>query len=195
MPNTTNPSLEEWRPVVGWEGLYEVCDLGWVRSLDRVVQFGSQQRHVRGRVLRPGRQVNGALFVFLSNGKRKKVRTVHQLVLEAFVGPRPVGLEGCHWNDVKTDNRLENLRYDTHSANGLDCIRNGHNPQLNKTHCPQKHEYTPENTRIGKNGGRWCRECKRIDGRARYWGDIDNQRRRVREAKRRQRQANREPAA
>lgn len=51
-------------------------------------------------------------------------RLVHQLVLEAFVGPKPDGCEGCHYPDHdKSNNRLENLRWDTHAENERDAYR------------------------------------------------------------------------
>jgi hypothetical protein len=50
---------------------------------------------------------------------------VHHLVLLAFVGPRPDGLICCHGNGDPTDNRPENLRWDTHSANSKDAIKHG----------------------------------------------------------------------
>lgn len=187
------PSIEQWRPVVGWEGLYEVSDHGRVRSLERVVQFGCQQRTAPSRILKPGQNVHGVPFVNLSGGGKRHIRSVHTLVLEAFVGPRTPGYHGCHWNDVKTDNRVENLRWDTASANARDKIRNGHDHQVNKTHCPHGHEYTPENTKLHR-GGRWCRECHRADNRERYWRDIENQRAYKRESQRRSRQARRERA-
>lgn len=52
-------------------------------------------------------------------------RYVHHLVLEAFVGPRPVGMECCHGNGIPTDNRLANLRWDTRKANRDDAVRHG----------------------------------------------------------------------
>jgi hypothetical protein len=51
---------------------------------------------------------------------RREYRYVHDLVLLAFVGAKPAGLEVCHGDGVKTNNRLSNLRYDTRSANALD---------------------------------------------------------------------------
>lgn len=45
---------------------------------------------------------------------------VHDMVLAAFVGPKPAGLEVCHWNGIRGDNRLDNLRYDTRKANAQD---------------------------------------------------------------------------
>lgn len=88
-------------------------------------------------------------------------RYVHQLVLEAFVGPRPEGMEACHWNDVCTDNRLENLRWDTTSANRHDQVRNGRHAYAKRTHCVNGHEFTPENTRLERRGRRKCKECRR----------------------------------
>lgn len=152
---------ETWLPVVGWEGLYEVSDQGRVRSLPREVAFGERTRVVPSRILKPGRDVHGKLYVNLSNGSLRRVQRVHRLVLEAFVGPRPEGMEGCHFDDDNENNRLSNLRWDTHSGNMRDKVRNGHCHQTNKTHCKWGHEFTPDNTKIGKNGGRWCRECQR----------------------------------
>jgi hypothetical protein len=50
---------------------------------------------------------------------------VHRVVLETFVGPCPDGMECCHNDDVKTNNRLDNLRWDTHDANVADKVKNG----------------------------------------------------------------------
>ncbi len=58
-------------------------------------------------------------------GANRKSLHVHVLVLEAFVGPRPSGFDACHWNDVKTDNRIENLRWASHRDNANDAVRNG----------------------------------------------------------------------
>lgn len=54
-----------------------------------------------------------------------KIKHVHRLVLEAFVGPCPVENEGCHYNGIKTDNRIENLRWDTRKGNMADARRLG----------------------------------------------------------------------
>jgi len=88
-------------------------------------------------------------------------RYIHHLVLEAFVGPRPPGTECCHRNDIKTDNRLENLRWDTSSANMYDRVRNGIHPMSRKTHCKNGHPFDAANTGIGQRGNRWCRQCNK----------------------------------
>lgn len=111
-----------WRPVPGFEGLYEVSDQGGVRSVERTVNYrDGRVRDYPSVDLATSDNGYGYRVVTLSQGKGvKKVRLVHQLVMEAFVGPRPEGWDTCHGNNVKSDNRLENLRYDTREANLAD---------------------------------------------------------------------------
>ena len=71
---------------------------------------------------------------------------IHQIVLEAFCGPCPDGMEVLHGNGIRTDNRLSNLRYGTRSENNADSIRHGTHPHSSKTHCPAGHAYSTENT-------------------------------------------------
>lgn len=150
---------EQWRAVVGYEGIYEVSDLGRVRSVDRIDARG---RRRRGRSRSLVRQKSGHLTVSLCKDGVHRQFLVHVLVLSAFVGPCPVGMEGCHWNDDGSDNRLENLRWDTRSANVADSVRNGTHHMARVTHCPEGHEYTPENTYRYPAGNRACRECRRL---------------------------------
>lgn len=73
------------------------------------------------------RLVEGYLVCFVRGLDGRKVRLpVHHAMLLAFVGPRPEGLWGLHKNDIRTDNRPENLYWGTPSQNVADCIRNGH---------------------------------------------------------------------
>lgn len=148
-------TFEEWRPVVGYEGAYEVSNLGRVRSLPRVVMRGANgPLPVRGRILKQVRSQE----VYRQVGIGGRPRRVHHLVAEAFIGPRPPGLEICHNNGDGADNRASNLRYDTKSANELDRVRHGTHHNANKTHCPREHEYTPENTTVYKDR-RFCKTC------------------------------------
>jgi hypothetical protein len=152
-------SSERWLPVPGYEGLYEVSDGGAIRSLDRLDALGRKRT---AKVLRPRKTTRDHLSVALYANAVRRDFQVHILVLEAFIGPRPTGMEGCHWNDDPADNRLANLRWDTRSANVLDSIRNGTHAMTNRTHCPEGHPYTPENTYTYPRGNRACRECRRI---------------------------------
>lgn len=148
---------ETWLPVVGYEGIYEVSNLGHVRSLPRI---DAQGGHRRMRIHKPARMdAWGHLGVKLRRNGVITSRYVHQLVLEAFVGPRPDGMLACHWNDVPDDNRLGNLRWGTPKDNRADLIRNGHDHNLVKTKCKWGHPYTEENVRKHR-GHRHCRACQ-----------------------------------
>lgn len=152
-------STEQWRPVVGYEGIYEVSSSGRVRSLARTDAQGGRRKE---RLLKPSRMdAWGHRGVKLRRDGVITSRYIHHLVLEAFVGPRPPGMEACHWNDVKDDNRLANLRWATKSDNRHDCVRNGNDPNARKTHCLRGHEFTEDNTRTYA-GRRHCRACQRI---------------------------------
>lgn len=96
--------MEQWRPVVQ-DPRYEVSSEGRVRGPNgissRSQSAGYIQVYIRGRL-----------------------RYVHTLILEAFIGPRPKGMLALHQNDVKLDNRLANLRWGTRMQNADDAKRN-----------------------------------------------------------------------
>lgn len=148
---------ERWLPVVGYEELYEVSDHGRVRSLDRWVTNGRGMRLVAGQEMSLLALNHGHLVAQLSrDGVNSKI-LVHRLVLEAFVGPCPDGQHGLHYNDVPTDNRLENLRWGTVSENRYDCVRNGNHVNARKNECPQGHSLVPNPYAPGT---RFCRVCR-----------------------------------
>lgn len=169
--------MTEWRAVLGYEGEYEVSDEGQVRSLTRKITRSDGHTYVSaGRVLSSPLDKSGYAKVSLYNRQGQRKVSVSVLVLETFVGPRPADRpHACHSDDDRTNNRLSNLRWDTASANAFDKVRNGNHPQSRKTHCPQGHEYTEENTFwSGPNGTyRTCRTCQREHGR-RYYHERKN---------------------
>ena len=159
---------EEWRPVVGFEGYYEVSSLGRVRSLDRVVERKDGYRYTkRGRILSPWRNSSGRWSLGLVRGGVNSSRMVHRLVAEAFI-PNQDNLPWVlHWDDNPDNNHVDNLRWGTPSDNQYDRVRNGIHSGAIKTHCKNWHEFTPENTAIGAKGERLCRECRRENKRVR----------------------------
>lgn len=150
-----NDSAETWRPVVGWVGLYEVSDLGRIRSQPRMTATGMRG----GRVLKM-HEVNGYYYVTLSASGRRNPRKVHQLVCEAFTGPRPDGLIVRHLNGDAHDNRAVNVKWGTFGENSQDKVLHGRDHNASKTHCPQKHEYTPDNIYWRGPVGKRRRDCK-----------------------------------
>lgn len=154
--------MTTWRPVPGWVGFYEVSDDGQVRSLPRVIVGRTgKPLPVRGRTLRPTPNEDGYLKVALSRDNTRTTRGVHQIVLEAFVGPAPDGAEACHNNGNPADNRATNLRWDTRSGNRRDRLRHGTDRNASKTHCVNDHPLDDANTyRPPGSTRRQCRACR-----------------------------------
>lgn len=95
---------EEWRQVVGYEGLYEVSNLGNVRSLNY-----ANRGYVKN--LTPTLKNHGYLDVCLSKGKSQRCIRVHRLVAMAFLDNPNSLPQVNHINENKLDNRVENLEW------------------------------------------------------------------------------------
>ncbi len=102
-----------WESVLGFDGRYEVSTAGQVRSL-----LG------RGRILRPA-PVNGYPVVSLHKNLCQKSYPVHKLVLEAFKGPCPNGMQARHKDGDRLNPSLSNLQWGTQSQNEADKIQHG----------------------------------------------------------------------
>lgn len=108
---------ELWRPVMGYEGFYEVSDKGNVRRIAK--GRGAQV----GKILKQANGTNGYKQVTLSKDCNQLICRVHRLVAEAFI-PRQDGKDYVnHINGDKTDNRVENLEWVTRSENALHAYR------------------------------------------------------------------------
>lgn len=155
-----NATAEHWRPVPGYEGRYEVSDQGRVRSwVSRPAP----------RLLSAIPLSNRYVSVALSRGGFTKQQLLHRVVLAAFVGPCPTGMETRHLDGNRTNNRLTNLAYGTPRENGLDRVRHGtgYNHNRLKTHCIRGHRFDEANTLMWR-GERRCRTCAREASRVYY---------------------------
>lgn len=109
--------MEQWKDVVGYEGLYEVSNLGRVRSVDRQIKYKDSYRTVKGIYIQQLYEPYGHLFVRLCKEGKKKQMYVHRLVAQAFI-PNPDNLPCInHKNEIPDDNRVENLEWCTVTYN------------------------------------------------------------------------------
>ena len=161
---------EYWKPVFGFEGAYEVSTHGRVRSVPRPRrQWHGALATVPARILSQDIGSRGHRRVALYLKGQKTRHLVHRLVLAAFVGPCPPGMEGCHGDGDPSNNHLTNLRWDTKPANAADSISHGTHPSARKTHCPRNHPLTAENNTVSQAriGRRTCLACSREQTSAR----------------------------
>ncbi len=129
--------MENWRDIKGYEGKYQVSDLGRVRSLDvevtqKVVGGKLVNRVYKGCILKQSIR-NNYLSVNLKDKGTKKHMSVHRMVSEAFIeNPHNKPLVN-HKNGVKSDNRMSNLEWCTSKENSQHALKNGlHKPYLEK---------------------------------------------------------------
>lgn len=105
---------EEWLPVIGFEGWYEVSNFGRVRSVPRSITYSNGRvRQQSGILLGQRLDRYGYLTVSLKRNQRGRPYTVHSLMARAFIGPPPPGHTVDHKNGKKLDNIIGNLEYVT----------------------------------------------------------------------------------
>jgi len=125
--------IEEWRAVVGWEGFYEVSNLGRVRSLPRYrkARPGVRECIRPGKVLKQTPRANTRYTYYsvcLADKYRniKVTENIHTLVAKAFIGPPPSPQHHCaHWDNNSFNNCVTNLRWATVTENMRDKERHG----------------------------------------------------------------------
>jgi hypothetical protein len=120
---------EVWKDVPGYEGCYQVSNIGRVKSLARrALRMDGSFHHMQGERFH---KYSGAAKKYLAvglckNGKTLMI-TVHRLVLLAFIGPCPEGMECRHLDGNPKNNRLSNLCWGTLAEQAMDRERHGTN--------------------------------------------------------------------
>jgi hypothetical protein len=114
--------VENWKPVIGYEGFYEVSSLGRIKSF----VYNGTQRSVP-KILSPtiNKKHGYSQICLYKNKEPKRTFRLHRLVLEAFVGLRPSKTEGTHRDGDKSNNALLNLAWRTHAENENDKYKHG----------------------------------------------------------------------
>lgn len=117
--------IEEWRPIQGYEGLYEVSDWGRVKSVDRIItRKNGRKLPFKEKILKGGKNNMGYLLVCLNKDGKETWKLVHRLVAEAFL-PNPQNLPQVnHKDETPTNNHVENLewctaKYNTNYGTGI----------------------------------------------------------------------------
>ena len=134
--------MENWKPIIGFEGYYEVSDLGRVRRVENLVKTRirhSEYRKVKSVVLKPHTKRNGYLTVDLSKDGTVKTISIHKLVATAFISKNDGETEVNHKNCNKADNRVANLEWVTPEENRNHAKANNryYNPNRKQILCKQ----------------------------------------------------------
>ena len=149
---------EVFKPIPGYEGIYEVSNLGNVKSLERINAIGRKQKE---RILKP-RATRGYYGISLYKDNKSKSRTIHQLVAEAFLNHKPCGLKLVvnHIDVNKQNNKSDNLEIVTNRENS------------NRKHLKSSSKYV---------GVSWYKERNkwlsfiRINGKQKYLGSFSKE--------------------
>lgn len=153
--------METWKPIDGFEGLYEVSDLGRVRRANSLVRTGilhSDYRIVKSRVLKQHKKRNGYFTVDLSKGSIVKTISVHKLVATAFKPKADGQTQVNHINCNKADNRADNLEWCTPQENREHAKKNNlyHSPNKKTVMCKQTGKLFESSYRAAE----WVNETK-----------------------------------
>lgn len=110
--------IEIWKSIINYENLYEISNYG------RVKRFYKDKRSKLFKILKPIKDKGREVVNLSKNGICKQI-FIHKLVMEAFVGPCPKGMQICHGDGDPINNKQENLRYGTYKENANDKIKHG----------------------------------------------------------------------
>jgi len=163
-----------WKAVTRYEGIYEVSECGCVRSLDRqIFPKAGPTYWLKGVVHKQCKNRRGYFKLSLFKNNKEKTFETHRLVMMAFVGPCPEGMEIRHLDGTRDNNHVDNLTYGTLSENqqdrkthGTACL--GENSPVSKLTDVQCHEIVDQyatgkytmrevGTQFGVTAGNVCR--------------------------------------
>lgn len=128
---TSEPNVEVWKDVIGYETFYQVSNFGNVRSLDRIVNKPNGISYLRkGKLCVQSKSNLGYMTIGFTVNNKKVNKYVHRLVAEVFITNKNDYPQVNHIDCDKTNNRMYNLEWCTNSQNHIHAFKNG----LNKLH-------------------------------------------------------------
>lgn len=120
-----NNDIELWKDIPGYYGLYRVSTHGRIKSMERIIKYGSKDKIVRARYMKPSVDKDGYHFVQLSKDGIVKNQRVHRLVAECFIRCNKNGNIINHKDFNPQNNHYSNLEWCTHEYNMQYSARNG----------------------------------------------------------------------
>jgi hypothetical protein len=124
--------MEIWKDIAGYEGLYQVSNLGRVKSQDRHITRRGAPAKIKGRILRIKHGKDEYERVTLCKNSKPESVFVHRLVAQAFIDNPQSKKTVNHINGNKHDNRVENLEWNTYAENNSHAAKNGLNNMTEK---------------------------------------------------------------
>ena len=107
-----------WKPILNYEGFYEISNKGDIKSVDRIV-LSKTNRFCKGKILKQNIDKYGYKTIQLYKNGQRKALFVHRLVLSSFIGFIENKIQVNHINGVKNDNKLNNLEWVTAKENTI----------------------------------------------------------------------------
>lgn len=139
--------VEEWKDIEGYEGLYQVSNLGRIKSLSRRVKCGNGYIDTKEIILTPSKDTSGYLIVRLYKNGKGKTYKCHRLAAIAFI-PNPNNLPQINHKDEDKENpRIENLEW---CSNKYNCNYGTHNKRMAKSLSKTVYQYSLEGKFIRK---------------------------------------------
>lgn len=109
--------MEIWKDIVGYKGIYQISDLGRVKSVRRIIIRQGRNAIISERILTTINNQGGYIHVILSKDGEVKTHLVHRLVADGFIHNPELKKQVNHKNGIKTDNKAVNLEWATSKEN------------------------------------------------------------------------------